>query len=349
MLKSSVLSFNSFIHASRLPFWKLCLDEIWFCFTTVQISRKKSVFFSGRILTSPARAIIYGYGKERIFLSKNGITKKHTPNVVLFALLSSSWMSWCFWSSKRQQNHPIWSWSSDLFLVELNSCACHLVWKIKGMPMPWISNGYPWICRLSQSNVWRASNIKLAEISNGYPWPSSVPVQYWLVEISKLSREPCTSNEHPWLSSAPVQPWRVSRKAPKKNRASFTLFYALKPPRKVVKFSYSSFFAARHVVEPSFYWRSNSRISSWNLELRISWQALYLVSLKGDFTCSAHWKWWFICGADHLWDSFCLAGTAFGEVGGWLLLLRALETMFHMWSGSRMRFILRGRRRIWWS
>ena len=53
--------------------------------------------------------------------------------------------------------------------------------------------------------------------------------------------------------------------------------------------------------------------------------------------------------ADHSWDSFCLAGTVFGEVGRWLLLLRALEMMFHMWRGSRMRFILRGRRSMWWS
>ena len=48
-------------------------------------------------------------------------------------------------------------------------------------------------------------------------------------------------------------------------------------------------------------------------DLRISWQAQYLVSLKGDFTCSAHCKW------------------------------------RHMSRGSMIRFILRGRRSIWWS
>ena len=35
---------------------------------------------------------------------------------------------------------------------------------------------------------------------------------------------------------------------------------------------------------------SNSGISRSNLELRISWQAQYLVRFEGDFTCSAHCK-----------------------------------------------------------
>ena len=85
------------------------------------------------------------------------------------------------------------------------------------------------------------------------------------------------------------------------------------------------------------------------LSFKISWQAQYLVRLEGDFTCSTHWKWRFICDADHWWHSFCVAGAVFGEVGGWLLLLRALEMMFHMWCGSLMTFILRGRGSIWWS
>ena len=45
-------------------------------------------------------------------------------------------------------------------------------------------------------------------------------------------------------------------------------------------------------------------------------QAHSLVSLKGDFTCSAHCKWRFICDADQSWV---------------------------------MRVIFRGRRSIWWS
>ena len=105
---------------------------------------------------------------------------------------------------------------------------------------------------------------------------------------------------------------------------------------------------------------SNSGISRWHLEVRISWQAQYLVSLKGDFTCSAHCtrrcmyvtrinheihfagqaqylvkleadsccsahcKWPFKCDADQSWNSFCVAGAVFGEVTVWLLLLRAL-------------------------
>ena len=84
-------------------------------------------------------------------------------------------------------------------------------------------------------------------------------------------------------------------------------------------------------------------------DLDIAWQAQYLVRLAGDFTFSAHWKWSFICHADHWWRSFCVAGAVFGEVGGWLYLLHALEMTFHMWRRSLMTFILRGRRSIWWS
>ena len=106
----------------------------------------------------------------------------------------------------------------------------------------------------------------------------------------------------------------------------------------------------RIIVESSFYSRKHFRdFSDYILSFKISWQAQYLVRLEGDFTCSTHWKWRFICDADHWWHSFCLAGAVFGEVGGWLLLLRALEMMFHMWCGSLMTFILRGRRSIWWS
>ena len=43
-----------------------------------------------------------------------------------------------------------------------------------------------------------------------------------------------------------------------------------------------------------------------------------------------------------------VAGAVFGEVGGWLYLLRALEMKFHMSRRSSMTFILRGRRSIWW-
>ena len=31
-------------------------------------------------------------------------------------------------------------------------------------------------------------------------------------------------------------------------------------------------------------------VSAEILSFKISWQAQYLVSLQGDFTCSAHWK-----------------------------------------------------------
>ena len=90
-------------------------------------------------------------------------------------------------------------------------------------------------------------------------------------------------------------------------------------------------------------------VSAEILSFKISWQAQYLVRLEGDFTCSTHWKWGFICDADHWWHSFCVAGAVFGEVGGWLYLLHALEMRFHMWRRSLMTFILRGRRSLWWS
>ena len=89
-------------------------------------------------------------------------------------------------------------------------------------------------------------------------------------------------------------------------------------------------------------------VSDEILSFKISWQAQYLVKLEGDFSCSAHWKWRFICAADRWWHWFCLAGAAFGEVGCWLYLLRALEMTFHMWCGSSMTLILCGRRSIWW-
>ena len=85
-----------------------------------------------------------------------------------------------------------------------------------------------------------------------------------------------------------------------------------------------------------------------NHEIHFAWQAQYLVRLEGVDCCSAHCKWRFICDADQSCDSFCVAGPVFGEVGGCWLLLRAFELTFHMWCGSIMRFILRGRRSIWW-
>ena len=72
------------------------------------------------------------------------------------------------------------------------------------------------------------------------------------------------------------------------------------------------------------------RVSNAILNLKISWQAQYLVRLEGDIACSAHWKWRFICDADQSWDSFCVAGAVFAEVGGWHCLLCALEMKFHM-------------------
>ena len=107
----------------------------------------------------------------------------------------------------------------------------------------------------------------------------------------------------------------------------------------------------RIMVESSFYWRKqfkgfsadilnsefHGRRSIWwswivipvaprivndvscetriNHEIHFAWQAQYLVKLDCDSCCSAHCKWRFICDADQSWDSFCVAGAVFGEVG----------------------------------
>ena len=138
------------------------------------------------------------------------------------------------------------------------------------------------------------------------------------------------------------------------------------------------------IVESSFFWRKHFRefpMKSWASRFRgrrsIWWgwrvtlvaprigtdvsyvmrivddidfvcQAQHLVRLDAYFTCSAHWKWRFICDADRRWPLFCVAGAAFGEAGCWLYLLRALEMTFHMWCGSSMTLILCARRSIWW-
>ena len=115
----------------------------------------------------------------------------------------------------------------------------------------------------------------------------------------------------------------------------------------------------RIILESSFYWRKHFRefpMKSWASRFRgrrsiwwgwrvtlvaprignevsyvtqiiddihFAWQAQYLVRLEGDFTCSTHWRWGFICDADHWWHSFCVAGAVFGEVGGWLFVTGA--------------------------
>ena len=66
-----------------------------------------------------------------------------------------------------------------------------------------------------------------------------------------------------------------------------------------------------------------SYVTRINHEMHFAWQAQYLVRFEFDFACSAHSKWRCICDADQSWDSFCVAGAVFGEVRGWLCLLRA--------------------------
>ena len=66
-----------------------------------------------------------------------------------------------------------------------------------------------------------------------------------------------------------------------------------------------------------------SYVTRINHEIHFAWQAQYLVKLEGDSCCSAHCKWRFICEADQWWDSFCVAGALFGEVGVWLFVAGA--------------------------
>ena len=65
------------------------------------------------------------------------------------------------------------------------------------------------------------------------------------------------------------------------------------------------------------------RVSAAILNLKISWQAQYLLRFEVDFACSAHSKWRFICDAYQSWDAFCVAGAVFGEVGVWLFVAGA--------------------------
>ena len=64
-------------------------------------------------------------------------------------------------------------------------------------------------------------------------------------------------------------------------------------------------------------------------DIHFAWQAQYLVRLEGGFTCSAHWKWRFICDADHWWHSFCVAGAVFGEVRVGLFFRSRRSTSWH--------------------
>ena len=83
-------------------------------------------------------------------------------------------------------------------------------------------------------------------------------------------------------------------------------------PRIVNDVSY----ATRINHEIHFAWQAQYLVKlECHLNLQISWQAQYLVRLEADCACSAHCKWRFICDADQSWDSFCVAGAVFGEVG----------------------------------
>ena len=100
-------------------------------------------------------------------------------------------------------------------------------------------------------------------------------------------------------------------------------------------------FYPRIMLESSYIGGSNVRISRSNLELGISWQAQYLVSVQGDFTCRSrqimsvilrgrrsicwswrltlvapHCEWRFLCEADQSRDFFRVAGAVWLFVAG---------------------------------
>ena len=64
-----------------------------------------------------------------------------------------------------------------------------------------------------------------------------------------------------------------------------------------------------------------SNVSQIPGDIDFAWQAQHLVRLEGDFACSAHWKWRFICVADHWSHWFCVTCAAIWW--GWMLTVLA--------------------------
>ena len=105
----------------------------------------------------------------------------------------------------------------------------------------------------------------------------------------------------------------------------------------------------RIIVESSFYWRKQFTefpLKSWTYRFRGRrsiwwgwWLTVLAPRIVNDVSCVTRINH----GIHFVWQA------QFAEVGGWLCLLCALEMTFHMRRGSIMRFILRGRRSIWWS
>ena len=86
--------------------------------------------------------------------------------------------------------------------------------------------------------------------------------------------------------------------------------------------------------------RSQASGARWRFYPRIIlWLSSNRLSIGGSISRSFGWS---------LELKDFAAGAVLGEFEGWLYLLRALEMTFHMWRGSIMTFILRGRRSIWW-
>ena len=104
----------------------------------------------------------------------------------------------------------------------------------------------------------------------------------------------------------------------------------------------------RIIVESSFYWRKHSGCLRWNLELQDFVAGAVFGEVGGWLYLLHALEMTFESDADHWWRSFCVAGAVFGEVGGWLDCLRALEMTVNMWRWSSTTFILRGRHSIWW-
>ena len=77
-----------------------------------------------------------------------------------------------------------------------------------------------------------------------------------------------------------------------------------------------------------------------NHQCHFSWQVQYLVMLEGDSCCSVHCTGRFMCDGDQSWAPFFMAGAVFGDVGVWVLLLRAMHWMFHGLRPSNMNVVV---------
>ena len=64
-----------------------------------------------------------------------------------------------------------------------------------------------------------------------------------------------------------------------------------------------------------------------------AWQAQHLVMLEDEICCSAHCKWRVMCDGHQSWESFCVAGAVFGDLGVSVFVAGAI--FGEIWIDSR--------------